>query len=264
MKRFMALLLVVILFSGCSALENAELPPDIAEALDSEDAGLVTEQELQPTPTANPISEKETVAEKPLSQDVLASIDTPAPSESPVPMAIPVVTFESTPAPTPTATPKPTATPMSVKGYIDANSLNLRSSPSRSGDVIKEYKGGQTLEIVGKDGDWYKVAIAGAVGYMLAEYIEAGTPPTRAITQDTDHETMEKTPESEEPKVHEEEKVVEPEEEPVRAASGMVWIPTKGGKKYHSHEDCSNMNGPRQVSVEEAERLGFTACKKCY
>ncbi|MBC8569439.1 hypothetical protein [Zongyangia hominis] len=46
--------------------------------------------------------------------------------------------------------------------------------------------------------------------------------------------------------------------------SGMVWIPTNGGTKYHSNPNCSGMDGPRQVTVEEAESLGFTPCKKCY
>lgn len=44
----------------------------------------------------------------------------------------------------------------------------------------------------------------------------------------------------------------------------MVWIPTKGGKKYHSNSFCSNMNGPRQVTERDASAQGFTPCKKCH
>ena len=44
----------------------------------------------------------------------------------------------------------------------------------------------------------------------------------------------------------------------------LVWIPTKGGKKYHRRSGCSNMKGPIQVTVSEAESQGFTPCKKCY
>ena len=43
----------------------------------------------------------------------------------------------------------------------------------------------------------------------------------------------------------------------------MVWIPTNGGKKYHSKKTCSNMIDPEYVTLEEAEQRGFTACKKC-
>lgn len=44
----------------------------------------------------------------------------------------------------------------------------------------------------------------------------------------------------------------------------MVWIPTKGGKKYHSSAECSQMSGPVQVMVTEAISAGFTHCRKCY
>ncbi|MBQ7817323.1 MAG: hypothetical protein IJ388_00820 [Oscillospiraceae bacterium] len=44
----------------------------------------------------------------------------------------------------------------------------------------------------------------------------------------------------------------------------MVWIPTKGGKKYHTHAGCSNMDDPEQVTQSEAESLGFTPCKRCH
>ena len=44
----------------------------------------------------------------------------------------------------------------------------------------------------------------------------------------------------------------------------MVWIPTKGGTKYHSHSGCSNMDNPEQVTKSQAESRGFTPCKRCY
>jgi hypothetical protein len=44
----------------------------------------------------------------------------------------------------------------------------------------------------------------------------------------------------------------------------MVWIPTNGGQKYHSHAGCSNMDDPEKVTQGEAESLGFSPCKRCY
>ena len=44
----------------------------------------------------------------------------------------------------------------------------------------------------------------------------------------------------------------------------LVWIPTKGGKKYHKKASCSNMIDPDQVTLDEAISRGFDACKKCY
>ena len=44
----------------------------------------------------------------------------------------------------------------------------------------------------------------------------------------------------------------------------MVWVPTKGGTKYHSKSICSNMDDPRYISKTQAISKGFTPCKKCY
>ena len=44
----------------------------------------------------------------------------------------------------------------------------------------------------------------------------------------------------------------------------LVWVPTKGGKKYHRSAGCSNMKDPMQVSVETAIANGYTPCKRCY
>lgn len=52
--------------------------------------------------------------------------------------------------------------------------------------------------------------------------------------------------------------------DPNYAAETMVWIPTKGGKKYHTRKDCSNMKDPECVTESEAESRGFTPCKKCH
>ena len=49
-----------------------------------------------------------------------------------------------------------------------------------------------------------------------------------------------------------------------QTTSQMVWIPTHGGKKYHSNPNCSGMKGPEKVSLSSAKSRGFTACKKCY
>ena len=43
----------------------------------------------------------------------------------------------------------------------------------------------------------------------------------------------------------------------------LVWVPTKGGKKYHTESSCSGMDEPIQMTRAEAEKLGFGNCKKC-
>ncbi len=53
-------------------------------------------------------------------------------------------------------------------------------------------------------------------------------------------------------------------EDPDYHGGSMVWIPTKGGKKFHDNPNCSNMKGPAYVSEQTARARGFTPCKKCY
>lgn len=52
-------------------------------------------------------------------------------------------------------------------------------------------------------------------------------------------------------------------ETPSNPITDMVWI-SGSGKKYHSSASCSNMKNPTQVSLEDAQSQGRTACSKCY
>lgn len=42
-----------------------------------------------------------------------------------------------------------------------------------------------------------------------------------------------------------------------------VWV-SSTGKKYHSKSSCSNMNSPREITLEEAEKQGYTPCSRCH
>lgn len=42
-----------------------------------------------------------------------------------------------------------------------------------------------------------------------------------------------------------------------------VFLPTDGGEDRHNDPHCSGMLDPRKVSIRNAQRLGFAACKKC-
>lgn len=66
------------------------------------------------------------------------------------------------------------------------------------------------------------------------------------------------------PQQQEEEQAETPAEDNTPSSGNTVWIPTKGGKKYHSKPTCSNMSNPDEVTKAEAESQGFTPCKKCY
>ena len=85
--------------------------------------------------------------------------------------------------------------------------------------------------------------------------VETTVEPTVETTVETTAEpTVETTVET----------TAEPTAETTQEETDMVWIPTKGGKKYHKKSTCRNMIDPDEVTIEEAEELGFTPCKKCY
>lgn len=44
----------------------------------------------------------------------------------------------------------------------------------------------------------------------------------------------------------------------------MVWVPTNGGSRYHRTSECSGMKDPQQVTLEEAESMGYGPCGRCY
>lgn len=48
-----------------------------------------------------------------------------------------------------------------------------------------------------------------------------------------------------------------------QSSGTKVWI-SEYGKRYHRISDCSGMNDPWQVTIEEAKRSGRTACDDCY
>ena len=44
----------------------------------------------------------------------------------------------------------------------------------------------------------------------------------------------------------------------------LVWIPIHGGSKYHKDKTCRQMIDPVQVTISEAERLGYGPCGVCF
>ena len=43
----------------------------------------------------------------------------------------------------------------------------------------------------------------------------------------------------------------------------MVWY-VDGGSRYHRNSNCSNMENPKQISLDDAKKMGLTPCKRCY
>ncbi len=91
---------------------------------------------------------------------------------------------------------------------------------------------------------------------------EPATEPTTIPT--TVPETTEPIPETTIPATTEAPAPVETEAAQQEPAEEMVWVPTGGGKRYHSREGCSNMKSPEYITISQAKARGFTACGRCY
>ncbi len=101
--------------------------------------------------------------------------------------ALPAVdmTIMATPAPTASPTPRPTHMPvtktnmpkgayLAVVSIEDDSSLNLRSEPSLSSDVIRRLYNGQELIVLSRhDSGWVKVKTDIIEGYVKREYIQS-------------------------------------------------------------------------------------------
>lgn len=81
--------------------------------------------------------------------------------------------------PTPKATPKPfEVTKMSsTLGYVNSGTVNFRSGPGRSYDIIAECERYDKLTITGTSGDWYRVKYNKKTGYILKSYVRIGLSP---------------------------------------------------------------------------------------
>ncbi|WP_434798259.1 SH3 domain-containing protein [Terrisporobacter vanillatitrophus] len=57
-------------------------------------------------------------------------------------------------------------------GKVTLSTLNIRSGPSTSNGIVATLKINETVEILGKSSDWYKVDFNGKQGYVQAAYLK--------------------------------------------------------------------------------------------
>jgi len=99
----------------------------------------------------------------------------------------------------------PVVTTMTVK-TANGKSLNMRKTPSSTGQLIERYPVGTQVTVLDKvDNTWYQVRVNGQTGYMMAMYLVSETPvvpetPTTPETPETPStpETPETTPDNQE------------------------------------------------------------------
>ncbi len=57
---------------------------------------------------------------------------------------------------------------------IDGGYLNVRKTPDPKGDIIGKMQPDSVCEILGQEGDWYRIRSGGVEGYISGEYVRTG------------------------------------------------------------------------------------------
>ena len=139
-----------------------------------------------------------------------------------------------------------------------SQSVNVRNLPSTDGDRVGGLSATQAIAVTGKCNEtgWYRIEYNGGEAYVSDSYLVSEKPvqqePAMQPSSSSNFSGSGSGGSSVTVPSHED------------TVGNLVWVPTKGGKKYHSRSGCSNMEGPMQVTVEHATALGYTPCKRCH
>jgi len=187
--------------------DNDEQPNPIVKA---EPAPVIVKAKNEPAPVIQkpvvqkPIAQK-TVVQKPVIQKPI--VERPIVEKKSAKLAIekkiqskPLVAKQEPrilPNIKPTATLKASREPVesftpgeaaSISSNISASTVNIRMAPNTEGKPVAEVAKGASIEIVGKEGGWYKVRHNGKVGYVYGGLVDNKRPDaytTATITKGT-------------------------------------------------------------------------------
>lgn len=127
--------------------------------------------------------------------------------------------------------------------YATSN-LKIRSGAGTNYDSIGTLNAGDEITVMGISDGWATIIASGVTAYVSADYLSESP-----VSVQTSKTTQQTTPQNNSGNS-------QPSEQ-------MVWIP-QSGSKYHSRSGCSGMDNPRQVTLSEAESMGYTPCKRCH
>lgn len=174
------ILVAILAFAGCMAVsQTGNFSADV-QMIDTMEIPDDTAAPGTPTPTVQPSAAP---TYTPAFTAEPTDEPTPAPAAEPTAETTPMATPEPTKSPEPTKTPTPTpkyeVTDLEKKAaYLNAGSANFRKGPGLDYKIIDELKENAVFTVVGKSGDWLKVKYDGTYGFILAEFVEYGAPPT--------------------------------------------------------------------------------------
>ncbi len=71
-----------------------------------------------------------------------------------------------------------TTAPLPKEGWITADSMRVRGGAGLTTEIIGGITFGEKVEILGKEGDWYKIRFGDGFGYVSGHYITFTEPTT--------------------------------------------------------------------------------------
>lgn len=144
--------------------------------------------------------------------------------------------------------------PSNTELMYSTASLNIREEPNTNCAVLGQFAVGDEVSVLAADEGWATIVYNDAAAYVSLSYLSEEKPVLETAAAAQAPEPIQ-TPQVTEP-------VQTPQTQPV---GQMVWL-SATGSKYHSINNCGNMNPAkaRQVTESDAIAQGFGKCKKCW
>lgn len=107
-----------------------------------------------------------------------------------------------------------TTSSFATTGKSTANGIRIRKEPSTNGEVLTHVNNGDSMEVIEKDGEWYKIKFQEFEGYIHSDYIKIDGEVTEVkptVPEEKPSETPEEEPvKPEDPKPEEKPEAVYP------------------------------------------------------
>ena len=189
------IILTIVGVSRCKKDPNRNVDPS---AQTSEAPVESAEPSLEPIESAEPTTDPDATIDPDETIDPDATTDpdaTPGPIDTAGPSSI-IITTPGTattslaPGATATATPNPYYTSPTTamkknaqKGYVSADSVNMRKTPSKNGTLVKSKIAKNTaVTLYVEQEGWWFLKCGDKYGYIKSDYIAKGSAPTSAAS----------------------------------------------------------------------------------
>ena len=70
---------------------------------------------------------------------------------------------------------------LTAQGWVDGSDVRMRAAAGTDSEIVRVTTYGESVEILGVDGEWYKVSAGGKTGYIRGDYVSFTEPdPSQA------------------------------------------------------------------------------------